>query len=53
MFVFIMQSNLPIILFENCLKQQLRNSFSVYRSFLAQQFRLGDSYLKSSKDFIK
>lgn len=47
-----MQSDLHLILSKHCLQQQLRNSLQVYRLFLIIQFRLGDAYIKSSKDFI-
>lgn len=47
-----MQSNLHLILSSICLQEQLRNSFRMYSLFLTIQYRLGDAFLKSSKDFI-
>lgn len=48
-----MQSNIHHILSQNCLiEQQLRNSFRMHGLLLAIQYNLGDSFLKSSKDFI-
>ncbi len=35
------------------LAQQLQTADVMFRCFLFLQYRLGDSFLKSSKDFIK
>lgn len=38
---------------DNLLAQQLRTADVIFRRFLFLQYRLGDSFLKSSKDFIR
>jgi hypothetical protein len=37
----------------NRLAQKLRMAIAMFSRFLSLQYRLGDSFLKSSKDFIK
>lgn len=40
------------ILPQNILKQELHTARGMFGRFLFQQYSLGDSFLKSSKDFI-